>query len=237
MIPLPTATLALLGFLAAHQGDTTDLRLHAAGAVTVTSNGISLIPALTLGKPAGILDVAIGRRGWSFAPQFRWALEGRPWAFIFWGRYRFPTGDKFHFVVGAHPAFSFKTVSGEIVARRYFATEVAPSYTLTRHLDLGAYYFYSKGIDDESIQNTHMIAARGWLTNIPIARDFAVHFAPQLYYLAMDGDDGTYFTSTLSLSHRKLPISLASLITEPIQSDIAGGQEFLWNVSVVYSIR
>lgn len=231
------ATLALLGLLAAQQGDTTDRRLHAAGAVTVTNNGISLVPALTLGKPAGILDVAIGRNGWSFAPQFRWALEGKPWAFLFWGRYRFPTGDRFHFVVGAHPAFAFKTISGVIVARRYFATDVAPSYTLTRHLDLGVYYFYSKGIDDESIQNTHMIAARGWLTNIPIGRDFAVHFAPQLYYLTMDGDDGTYFTSALSLSHRKLPVSLASLITEPIQSDIPGGQEFLWNVSLVYSIR
>lgn len=53
----------------------------------------------------------------------------------------------------------------------------------------------------------------------------------------MDGADGVYFTSTVSLSHRKLPVSLASLVTEPIQSDIVGGQEFLWNVSLVYSIR
>ena len=231
------ATRALLGLLAAQQGDTADHRLHAAGAVTVTNKGISFIPAITLGKPAAILDVAIGRNGWSFAPQFRWALEGRPWSFIFWGRYRFPTGDKFHLVVGAHPSVVFKTISTELVARRYFATELAPSYTLARHLDVGAYYFYGKGIDQESIQHTNMIAARAWLTDIPIARDFALHFAPQLYYLTMDGDDGVYVSSTLSLSHRKLPVSLASLVTEPIQSDIPGGQEFLWNVSLVYSIR
>ena len=223
--------------LAAQHVDTTDHRLHAAGAVTVTSKGISSIPALTLGKPAGILDVAIGRRGWTFAPQFRWALEGKPWSFIFWGRYRFPTGDKFHFAVGAHPAVTFKTISGVIVARRYFATELVPSYTLTRHLDLGVYYFYAKGIDQASIQNTHLIAASGWLRNIPIASGLAAHFAPQLYYLTMDGADGVYFTSTISLSHRKLPLSLGSLITEPIHSDIAGGQDFLWNVGLVYAIR
>lgn len=139
--------------------------------------------------------------------------------------------------MGAHPSVAFKTISGVIVARRYFATEVAPSYTLAQHLDLGVYYFYAKGIDDESIQNTHMIAARGWLTNIPIASGLAIHFAPQLYYLTMDGDDGTYFTSTIVLSHRKLPVSLASLVTEPMRSDIPGGQEFLWNLSLVYSIR
>ena len=232
-----SATLALLGLLVAQRRDTTDHRLQAAGAITVTNKGISTLPALTLGKPAGIIDVAVGRNGWSFAPQFRWALEGKPWSFIFWGRYRFPTGDKFHLVVGAHPAVVFKTISTELVARRYFATELAPSYTLARHLDVGAYYFYGKGIDQESIQHTNMIAARAWLTNIPIAHDFALHFAPQLYYLTMDGDDGVYVSSTLSLSHRKLPVSIASLVTEPFQSDIPGGQEFLWNVSLVYSIR
>jgi hypothetical protein len=62
--------------------------------------------------------------------------------------------------VGAHPSVVFKTISAStstgqtnvIVARRYFAGELAPSYTVTQHLDLGVYYFYAKGIDTESIQ-------------------------------------------------------------------------------------
>jgi hypothetical protein len=56
---------------------------HLNGAVTVTNNGISLIPTFTLGKPAVIFDLSIGKRV-SFDPQLRFALEGKPWSFVFW---------------------------------------------------------------------------------------------------------------------------------------------------------
>src|SRR5512145_956480 len=96
---------------AQRNADTTERNTHVAGAVTITNNGISLLPALTLGKPAGILDVAIWRGGLSFEPQFRVALEGKPWSFIFWLRYRSPSSKKLHLVVGAHPAVVFRTIT------------------------------------------------------------------------------------------------------------------------------
>ena len=58
------------------------------GALTVTTKGISTVPSFTLGKPAAILDISIVRGGLSFEPQFRMGLDGKPWAFLFWGRYR-----------------------------------------------------------------------------------------------------------------------------------------------------
>ncbi len=46
---------------------------HFGGAVTITNNGISFIPNFTLGKPAAIFDLSVGKRNLSFEPQFRFA--------------------------------------------------------------------------------------------------------------------------------------------------------------------
>jgi len=35
---------------------------HFGGAVSITNNGVSLIPNLTLGKPAAVFDMNVGKR-------------------------------------------------------------------------------------------------------------------------------------------------------------------------------
>ena len=75
----------------------TDSTKHAkyfGGGVTVTNNGISLLPTFTLGKPAAIFDMKVGGR-LTFEPQFRVLLEGKPWSFIFWWRYKIVDTNKF----------------------------------------------------------------------------------------------------------------------------------------------
>jgi hypothetical protein len=227
------------------QVDSTAQRTQVAGAVTVTNKGISLLPALTLGKPAGILDVAIWRGGLSFEPQFRVALEGRPWSFIFWLRYRSPSDKKLHLVVGAHPALLFRAITDSIggaqqeviLVRRYLAGEVNPIYAVTKHLDLALYYLYSHGVDKDAIRNTHFIGARANLHNFGIAQEYTVQLAPQLYYLFMDGKDGVYLSSAMTLGSRKFPVSISTLLNDPLQSSLVGGQDFIWNVSLTYSFR
>ena len=41
------------------------------GAVNVNSKGISLVPALTLGRPSAIVDVGVRKGNLSFEPQLR----------------------------------------------------------------------------------------------------------------------------------------------------------------------
>ena len=104
------------------------------GAVTITNKGISLIPNLTLGKPAALFDLSLGKKRISFEPQFRFALEGKPWTFIFWWRYKIVDSKKFRMNIGAHPAFAFKTITfpsdtvpQEIIrVQRYLAGEIVP---------------------------------------------------------------------------------------------------------------
>src|SRR5262245_5847367 len=86
-----------------------DSTFHLAGAVTVTNKGISLVPTFTLGKPAVIFDLSMGKRKLYFEPQLRFALEGKPWSFLFWWRYRLLNKNKMAVTLGAHPAMNFKT--------------------------------------------------------------------------------------------------------------------------------
>ena len=111
--------------------------------------GISQVPALTLGRPAAIFDLAVKKGDPGFEPQFRFGLDGKPWSFLLWGRYRVVTGEKFRLTVGAHPAFSFRATPASIngaprdviEVRRYPSAEVSPTYALSSTLSVGAYYF------------------------------------------------------------------------------------------------
>ena len=84
------------------------------GTVNVTSEGISTVPALTLGRPAAIFDLSVRRGRVGFEPQFRFDLEGRPWSFLLWGRYRPVQGDTISLTAGGDPSFSFRTTTGTI---------------------------------------------------------------------------------------------------------------------------
>ena len=81
------------------------------------------------------------------------------------------------------------------------------------------------------------VAARVNVTNVHLPGRYFLQFSPQVYYLRMAGQDGVYAYSTVTLADRKLPVSISALINQPIQSRIVGGQDFLWNVSLTYSIK
>jgi hypothetical protein len=127
------------------------------GSVNVTTKGISNVPALTLGRPAAIVDLAVRKGRLGFEPQLRFDLEGKPWSFLLWGRYRAVEGDNFRLTLGAHPSFSFRTVRASLVAdgverdliqvRRYVAGDAASSWRLSETVTTGGYYLYSHGLD------------------------------------------------------------------------------------------
>ena len=137
------------------------------GAVTVTTKGISMVPNLSLGKPAAILDVSMGKRKLSFEPSFRFALEGKPWSFLFWWRYKLLQTDNLQISLGFHPALSFKTYSflvdgvteEHMVVRRYLAGELAPSYFLNKNISIGPYLLYSYGVEPELTKNSSELGA------------------------------------------------------------------------------
>jgi len=215
------------------------------GNVNVTNRGISLVPALTLGRPAAIFDLGVRKGRMSFEPQLRFALDGKPWSFLLWGRYRAVSGERFSLIVGGHPAFSFKTTTAEvdgraqdrIEVRRYLAIDATPSWRLSSHASVGGYYLYSNGFDPGAAKHTQMVAARTSLSNVRIFGEFVLQATPQIYYLRTSGQEGTYVGANASIGRRGSPWSIGTIVNQPIRTDVAGGKSFLWNVSANYAFK
>ncbi len=229
----------------AQSSDSTKKISHFSGSISLTHNGISLVPTFSLGKPAAIFLLSIGRGKLTFEPDIRIALSGKPWSMLFWWRYKFVQNERFRFSVGAHPAINFRTmrlpVNGDttnvIVARRFLAAEFVPNYIISENISVGIYYLVSRGFDIATPKHTHFLTLNTNIRNIKIGNQLLGQVIPQLYYLRQDGVDGVYITSTFNLAKRNFPVSIQSIINKEIESEIVGTKSFVWNFSVIYSFN
>jgi hypothetical protein len=225
--------------------DSTKSLTFFSGAIGVTNNGISIVPSFSLDKPAVQFNLSIGKSRFSFEPDIRFSLAGKPWSMLFWGRYKVVTTDKFNMNAGTHLGLNFRTallpINGDTstttITRRYFATEIFPRLSLTKNISVGIYYLYSHGLDAGTIGNTHFITFNTNFSNIKIANQFFFGFNPQFYYLKLDAQDGYYFTSTITVAKQNFPLSVSSTINKIINTKILGSKNFVWNASLVYSFN
>jgi len=217
--------------------------INISGNISVTNNGISLVPSFSLEKPASIINLNFSAKKLSFEPDLRFSLEGKPWSFLFWWRYKVTNkNSRFNLRIGAHPALNFKEKTfytstnnpiTSIVARRFIATEVVPNFKLTNNISIGIYYLLSFGLD-ETVKKTNFLTFNSSFQKLKLSKDFNLSFTPQVYYLKMDDRDGFYFTSNFSLRHNKIPFSISSIINKELKSNIFGSKNFNWNLSLVY---
>jgi hypothetical protein len=220
-----------------------DSTLFFKSALSITQNGFSFIPSFSLGKPAIIFEPSIGNKRLSFEPQFRFALEGKPWSFIFIYRYKVVNRNKFYLQIGGHiPALIFSTqtvlrngvTEDVLVSQRYLAGELIPNYTFSKNVTIGMYLLRGHGFDPIGVQDTYFAGLRSTITNINLTKQLFLKFNPQVYYLKTDDVDGIYVTNTLTLAIRNFPLSISNIINKAIQTDIPG-KDFDWNVSLIYS--
>lgn len=212
------------------------------GAVTVTTKGLSTFPNLTLGKPAAIFDLSMGSEKLRFEPIFRFSLKGIPWSFIFWCRYELVNNEKFQLKIGAHPAYSFKTISvihdgtskDILRARQNIAGDLAPIFKIGKNITLGPYYIYAYCPENDMVQHSNFISFRANFSNINLSEKYFMRLMAQAYYLKLDAEDGLYLNSTLSMNRRNFPFSVSSSMNKAIQTEIAG-DKFLWNINLTYS--
>jgi hypothetical protein len=213
-------------------------------AVSVTNNGFSFIPSFSLGKPAAIINLSIGGKKFSFEPELRFSLEGKPWSFIFIWRYKFIATNKFQFTVGAHvPALAYRTVLVEkngatqdlIQTQRFLAYELIPNYNFTKNISIGLFYLYAHGIEEDAAKNTHFISLRSNFSNIKLSNQYYLKFNPQVFYLNSDKKEGFYASSGLTLAKQHFPLSISTTVNKPLKTNIAG-KIFDWNVSLIYSL-
>lgn len=218
--------------------------LKLAASVAITNNGISLIPTFSLGKPAAIFNFTVGKR-LTFEPDFRYSLEGKPWASIYWLRYKLVRKQKFHVGIGAHPSVVFSAsqiqennITKDVIkVQRFLAAEIVPTYTINNHISVGIYYLTSAGSKESTLKRTNFLTLNASLSNLKLHSDYTLAFNPQIYYLKMDKNDGYYYSASATISKGTLPISIQGMFNQPIKSNIKGGQSFVWNMSLIYSFN
>lgn len=208
-------------------------------AATVTNNGVSLLPTFSLGKPAMMFDLNVGRR-LTFEPQLRFSLQGKPWVFLFWWRYKIVRTEKFRLNVGAHPAFSFKSIPAAngtdqlLTAQEYLAGEIVPNYFITKNISIGLYYLQSHGFKGASTITTQFLTINANFSRIPVTKDIYFKFQPQVFVLRMDDKHGYYTSATITLMSQKLPLSIQSIVNKAIDTAIPS-KDFIWNLSLIYA--
>lgn len=215
---------------------------HFSGTITATNNGISLIPSFTLGRPAVFFDLSVGGERLSFDPMLRFGMDGKPWAFVFWGRYKVIKDKRFTLNVGLHPAFIFgeipMMINGKeesvMRANRFFAGEIMPTYKVSDRFSIGIYYLQGRGFNPVPPKNTNFVALNTIFSNLPLGREIKLKMNPQLYFLRVDENTGTYVTSSFTVTKDDFPIAFQTLFNQKIQSQVAG-DDFVWNLSLLYN--
>ena len=215
-------------------------------AVTIQSKGISTIPNLTLGKPAIILDMKLGRK-LTFEPQFRFALEdGKPWAMVFWWRYYHTVSNKLKVTYSTNYSFSYKSIDSYtspgtsrnlIRTTRYLVGAIEPNYRINKYIGVGMYFFYNYGIESFITKNTYMVSFRPIFSNIPITKNVVATVAPEIYSLIMDKNNGVFLNSRFLISKKNFPLAISGLINKPLKSSIPSEYDFLWNVGLNYTFN
>jgi hypothetical protein len=252
--PANMSSLKIIGFvcfllfcqisLADTPADSTKKETQFAVSALITNNGISVVPIFTLGKPATIINFAVGRK-FTFEPEFRVSLEGKPWSFIYWFRYKLAKTPKYSLNIGAHPAIIFKTIpvtingnNEEVLrAQRFLAAEVSQNYRFNQHVNVGFYYLVGAGSVENKTKPTNLLTLRGGYNNIKLGKEFVAGINSQLIYLYTNGEEGSYVNGTLTLTHKQIPVTLSYFYNQPINTNITGGKDPVWNVGATYAFN
>jgi len=177
--------------------------------VAVVSNGTAVLGLGDIGAEAG-----------------KPVMEGKGVLFK-----RFADIDVFDIELASHD-------SQEIIrTTRYVAGALAPNFQVNKYIGIGAYLFYTRGIEKYITRNTYMVSFRPSISNIPITKKIVARVGPEIYYLKMDDNDGVYLNATLLISRKNFPLSISALINTPTQSDIPSEYDFLWNVGMIYTFN
>ncbi len=235
--------LILPYFSFSQKKDSTKATSHFSGSIGITQNGIALVPTFSLGEPAGIVMLSMGKKKFSFDPEFRFSLEGKPWSTLFWFRYKAIKTNKFSLRIGAHPALNFVTrpvtINGAqqdaILTRRFLAAELSPNYLVKKNISIGAYYLYGRGFDKGTPVNNHFITLNTNFSNIKISSNYFMGFSPQVFLLKQEKLSGYFTSATVTLARKDFPLSIAGLFNKQLKEGIPGAKDFVWNATLIYS--
>jgi hypothetical protein len=114
---------------------------------------------------------------------------------------------------------------------------MAQNYRFNNHVNLGFYYLVGAGSVENKTKPTNLLVLRSGYNNINLGKEFVAGINSQLIYLFTNGEEGSYVNATLTLAHKRSPVSLSYFYNQPINTSITGGKNPLWNIGATYAFN
>jgi hypothetical protein len=222
-----------------HEVPKIDWAFH--GNIQVNNNGISPVPAFSLGKPSVMITFFLSKGNFTYSPELNYGADGLPWTVNNWLRYR---KDFSKFKIGLGTALSMffgrKEVgtngSTRTIAElhQYAPVEVFTGYNISEKSSISLTYWKAHGLDFGSVRNGHFVMLSGGFTKIKLSEGLNFDFRPNLFYLNNSIPyEGLFCSAIIGLNHKKNPIHPFTQLVQPIM--VRGGADFNWNFGLNYS--
>jgi len=231
---------------ASEESDSTRSKLKAGATFSLNSNGISSIPAFSLGDPALIASVSIGKGWLSYDPTLAYGLDLNPWYIDNWIHVRLVNRPKFELKTGMNISSycgKFTVPEGEFLrVERYFTFELAATFRFAHNTSLLTQYWNDRGQEDWSLKG-HFLSATVEKTEMALGKHILCTAALQLFYIGYDSNDNTndnndglFVAPRVAFSVRKFPVSIFSQVVQAIISNIEPFPGFNINVGIGYTL-
>lgn len=219
--------------------DSTQTELRASCTISLNTNGISTVPAFSLGEPAIMSSITFLRGRFSYDPLLAYSLDFRPWFIDNWLHYRIVDRDAFKLRTGINFSMFFSDIKipeAQISkGERYWALELAGIYNITSRTVLTFMYWHDRGQDPGTLIG-HFFSLSGEHNNMSIGQSLLFSTALQVFYIDYDGNnDGLFVSPKISSSVRSFPLALFFQATQPLMTNISPYPGFEWNLGISYS--
>lgn len=215
-------------------------RLKASATVSLNSNGISSIPAFSLGKPAVMASIALLKNRFSYDPILAYSLDFKGWFIDSWLHYKLI--DKPHFEF--RPGFNFSTFFSDYEfqdetfrrTERYFTIELTGIYKFSANSSLTLGYWNDRGQDKGTLKGHfyNLICER---SDINLGKKVLLSVAFQIFYIDYKGEnDGLFLSPKISSSVKNVPFSVFFQPIQALYSNISPYPGFRWNIGLAYTL-
>jgi hypothetical protein len=226
--------------------DSSKTKLKAGATVSLNSNGISSIPAFSLGKPAVMASVTLQKNRFSYDPQLAYGLDFKGWFIDSWLHYKLIDRPHFEF----RPGFNFSTFFSDFKgqdentlqavtirqAQRYFTFEFTGICKFSSKSSLTIGYWNDRGQEKGTLTG-HFFNLIGERSDIKIGKNVLITADLQVFYIDYWGkNDGLFLSPKISSSLRNVPFSIFFQPIQALYSNISPFPGFRWNLGIAYTL-
>ena len=224
----------------AEPADSSKKKLKASATFSLNSDGISSIPAFSLGKPAVMASVSLAKNRFSYDPTLAYGLDFKGWFIDSWLHYRLI--DKPHFEF--RPGFNFSTFFSDYKlqditireAQRYFTFEFTGIYKFSPNTSLTIGYWNDRGQEKGTLIG-HFFNLVGQRSDIKLGKNVMLTVDFQIFYIDYEGDnDGLFLSPKVSAALRNKPFAIFFQPIQALESNITPYPGFRWNLGLAYSL-